>query len=532
VADDDSPPNDRDEQRDASPDAPPDDVGRRGGSPGYEPGKEGYAGISSGALDHIDDLRAARDFAEMIVDTVREALLILDLDLRVKAANESFYQAFGVDPEETVGRLVYDLGNGQWDIPELRELLEDILPSEKVLNDYEVDHEFEGVGRRQMFLNARQLDDHEMILLAIEDVSERRQSERALRESEERFRLLVANAKEYAIFTMDEDARVTMWSPGAERVLGWSREEALGQPGTMIFTEEERAAGVPEQELAKALSEGSALDERWHVRKDGSQFWATGTTVALENGSLRGFAKILRDNTKRKEDEDALRRLNVSLEGRVQARTAKVRELSRALAMAEQEERRRIAHVLHDDLQQVLFGAQLADALGDTERFKEIVAHALELTRSLSHELSPPLLQGEDLEELLRWLAQHARERYGLDVEVEVRGDVRVPEADLRVLLYQLLRELLFNVTKHAGTDRARVIAERTNEHVRLVVEDEGAGFDPAELDEASNVGLGLPSVRERLELVGGELEVASSPDEGTRITITVPVEGEAAERA
>ena len=99
-----------------------------------------------------------------------------------------------------------------------------------------------------------------------------------------------------------------------------------------------------------------------------------------------------------------------------------------------------------------------------------------------------------------------------------------MPEADLRVLLYQAVRELLFNVAEHAGVKRARLMATRTDSHIRLVVEDEGTGFDPAELEEPSNVGLGLPSVRERLEVVGGTVEASSSPGEGTRVTITVPV--------
>jgi PAS domain S-box-containing protein len=109
----------------------------------------------------------------MIVDTVREGLLVLDYDLRVKAANKSFYDGFGVKPEETIGRLVYDLGNGQWDIPDLRALLEDILPREKNIVDYELEHDFENVGERRMLLNARSLNTHRMILLAIEDVTER-----------------------------------------------------------------------------------------------------------------------------------------------------------------------------------------------------------------------------------------------------------------------------------------------------------------------------------------------------------------------
>lgn len=151
-------------------------------APSYDRSKKGYTGISAGILDKVGEIHDARAFAEMIVDTVREGLLVLDYDLRVKAANMSFYNAFGVKPEETIGRLVYDLGNGQWDIPDLRALLEEILPREKTIIDYEIEHDFENVGERLMLLNAHRLNSHQLILLAIEDVTERSKVERSHRE--------------------------------------------------------------------------------------------------------------------------------------------------------------------------------------------------------------------------------------------------------------------------------------------------------------------------------------------------------------
>ncbi|CAN5619048.1 hypothetical protein BH23BAC4_BH23BAC4_11930 [soil metagenome] len=150
--------------------------------PSYDRSQEGYTGISAGILDSVGEIHNARAFAEMIVDTIREGLLVLDYNLRVKAANTSFYTAFGVKPEETIGRLVYDLGNGQWNIPDLRALLEEILPREKTIIDYEIDHDFENVGERLMLLNAHRLNAHQLILLAIEDVTERYQLERGHRE--------------------------------------------------------------------------------------------------------------------------------------------------------------------------------------------------------------------------------------------------------------------------------------------------------------------------------------------------------------
>ncbi len=122
----------------------------------------------------VEDIQ---NFAQNIVDTVREPLLILDAALRVRSANRAFYQAFHVSPEETEGRLIYELGNGQWDIPALRTLLEDIIPQSSVFNGYELEHDFPSIGRRSMLLNARRLragNHTELLVLALEDVTERR----------------------------------------------------------------------------------------------------------------------------------------------------------------------------------------------------------------------------------------------------------------------------------------------------------------------------------------------------------------------
>lgn len=139
---------------------------------------------SSGRKRRGQALPEALAYGQAIVETVREPLLILDGGLRVRSANRSFYQSFRVSPEETEDHLVYELGNRQWDIPKLRELLEEVLPKNTQFEDFEVEHEFATIGRRTMLLNARRLLHEagrgEMILVAIEDISERKQAEEAL----------------------------------------------------------------------------------------------------------------------------------------------------------------------------------------------------------------------------------------------------------------------------------------------------------------------------------------------------------------
>src|SRR4051794_7392667 len=257
--------------------------------------------------------------ADSIVDTVREPMLVLSADLRVRRANRSFYRTFQVTPEETVARLVYDLGNQQWDIPWLRKLLEEVLPQDTAFDDFEVEHDFPAIGRKYMLLNARRIcgkdDQTEFILLAIEDTTERRRAEEARREVESRYTSLVQNIKDHSIFMMDPEGNITTWNAEAERIIGYTEAEVLGRNFSVIFTPEDLQAGMSKQELRLAREDGRAEDERWHVRKDGSRFWALGIVTPMHDagGNLTGFSKILRDMTDRKRAELQLQEQAVAL---------------------------------------------------------------------------------------------------------------------------------------------------------------------------------------------------------------------------
>ncbi|PAP77595.1 GAF domain-containing sensor histidine kinase [Rubrivirga marina] len=218
----------------------------------------------------------------------------------------------------------------------------------------------------------------------------------------------------------------------------------------------------------------------------------------------------------------SLRLLNQDLESRVAERTEEVQGLANALTMAEQEERRRIGHVLHDDLQQVLHGVQMMLAVGDHHRASELVEHASRLTRTLAHELTPPVLHEGTLGELVGWLADQQKDVYGLEVEVDVEDGIPQVDEAVRVLLYGVLREFLFNVVKHAGAHRVLLTVEAAAAAgVRIVVADDGVGFDPLAARRAG--GIGLAGARDRIRLVGGCLDITSAPGAGTRVSIEVP---------
>lgn len=230
----------------------------------------------------------------------------------------------------------------------------------------------------------------------------------------------------------------------------------------------------------------------------------------------------------------------VALKRDVEEKNRQLRRLASALTLAEQRERRRVSQILHDHVQQILYGIQMRSQLialdaAPDERVRDhlaalqtLVAEAIRTTRTLTVELSPPVLQNEGLAAALQWLASHMAEHYGLQVSLEIVTDYQGSNDDLRMLLFQLVRELLFNVVKHAGVQQASVSVAEEGENLVICVADCGRGFDalhrPAG-SSSSGSGFGLYSVRERLALFGGQLQVDAVPGQGVHATVIVPRE-------
>ena len=283
----------------------------------------------------------------------------------------------------------------------------------------------------------------------------------------------------------------------------------------------------------------------------------TGESTRFENGSRemgrwfdvnafrvggdgsRTVGILFKDITDRKRAELELAAMNRDLEDRVRERTRQVRDLAAELTLAEAKERARLAQVLHDDLQQQLYALQFALREARRAQDPEEVSTLLEdvhqrardaiaVSRRTTANLSPPVLRGDGLVEALRWLGSDMRSRYGLEVDVRAPGDLTVPNEAIRVLLFELVRELLFNVVKHANAPDAVVTMHEVDARLTLTVADEGRGFDANRLREeaeegATGTGLGLSGIGRRLRLFGGTMHVTSEIEEGTRVTLEIP---------
>ncbi len=264
-----------------------------------------------------------QNYAQNIVDTVREPLLILDATLRVQSANRAFYQTFHVSSAETEGRLIYELGNGQWDIPDLRTLLEDIVPKSSVFDDFELDHTFPVIGRRVMLLNARKLQaghHGELLVLAMEDVTARKRAEEELLQAGA-LQNAIFNSANFSSIATDEKGVIQIFNVGAERMLGYTAAEVMNKitPADISDPQEviARAAALS-QELATPITPGfqalvfkaargiEDIYELTYIRKDGSRFPAVVSVTALrdDQSAIIGYLLIGTDNTARKQVED------------------------------------------------------------------------------------------------------------------------------------------------------------------------------------------------------------------------------------
>jgi two-component system, chemotaxis family, CheB/CheR fusion protein len=381
-----------------------------------------------------------------------------------------------------------------------------------------------------------------------QDITENYKRAGALQQSEERFRLLVEGAKDYAMFLLDLDNRITFWSKGAQRVFGWTEAEAVGQTGALIFVPEDIKKGAVEEEIGTAMNEGRAPDRRWHLRNDGSRIWVDGVMTRIDDpdGAPRGLAKIARNATDLREAEDELRHAKNEMEQRVIGRTqdllatnaelertmAQRQQLERELLEISEREKRRIGEDLHDMVCQELTATALYLKSSAKQLAKEsppasatldeaagTVNRNVVLARELARGLQAVELTASGLKNALRDLAAQASENAGIKCHFKAARGVRVPDDAVALHLYRIAQEAVTNAMKHSGARNMLISLDRSATHTCVSVADDGKGF----IVKKRGKGLGLHMMRYRANALGGELKIERRRTRGMEITCVIP---------
>ncbi len=400
----------------------------------------------------------------------------------------------------------------------------------------------------------------------LRDMTANQLAEDARRASEEQLRLLIDSLQDYAIFTLDSVGHVTSWNMGGQRLLGYTDEEIIGELFHRFYAAEDLARGKPDHELQVARTTGRSEDESWRVRKDGSQFWCNEIVRPLQaaDGTERGFAKISRDLTDRKQTEEALQRAHDVLEDRVRERTADLAAANAALQVenaerirveqarttllnslvtAQEDERQRIARELHDQLGQNITAlglvlATLKDQAPVGTPQRDMVIRAQQLATRLDEDADRLALElrpsnVEDLG-LLAAVQQHIEEwsaHHKITAEIESVGwsQERLPD-EMETVLYRVIQEAVTNVAKHAQAQHVSIILQQRDNTVLLTIEDDGKGFDLEVIQQRPDAHhhLGLLGMGERITLVDGTLNIETTPGGGTTLYIRVPLSSHA----
>jgi PAS domain S-box-containing protein len=506
----------------------------------------------------------ALDYFQNIVETVREPLVILDSDLRVTGASRSFYRAFSVTKEETEGRLIYELGDRQWDIPALRTLLEEILPEHTQFDGFEVEHEFPRVGRRVILLNARRIISEERnattILLAIEDITDRKREEQILRESEERLQTIIENLHEGLVIS-ELNGQLTHFNQAGLEIHGFSSlEEGLLKIPQFheileISTLDGTVLKFEEWPLARVIAGEYLANYEVRLRRIDKDWQAIisygGAIVKAPNGQPLAFLTST-DITKRKRVEKKLEIYADKLE-------RSNRELQDFAQVA--------SHDLQEPLRKILaFGDRLKSKAGESlneecqDYLQRMVNAAFRMQSLITDLMSFSRIETMGQPFVPTDLGLIARE-VSADLETSVeKASGRLEIEELPTIdadpmqMRQLLQNLIGNSLKYfragvppvvhvysqkldARSPEAMDESALARQLCQILVEDNGIGFDEKYLDriftvfqrlhkkgEYEGTGVGLAICRKIVDRHGGTITARSRPGQGTTFVVTMPV--------
>jgi len=342
------------------------------------------------------------------------------------------------------------------------------------------------------------------------EAAEHKQTAAALRESEERMRLMIENVKDYAVFMLDPSGRIASWNVGVERLLGYSEAEIAGHPFGELYPPEDVEAEKPLQAIVGATDHGAFEDEGLLVRQDGSRFWAVVVVTALcgAEGRMQGFSVAIHDITERKQLENQV------------------------LATSDAE-RRSIGHDLHDVLGQELTGIgflakELEDVLKDRSlpeaaeaaRLVKYVTQAIDRTRGLAKGLTPVELDAEGLMNALGEYARQVAELFRIDCVFQCENPILIEDDTVAVHLYRIAQEAVSNAFRHGKAQRVVIDLRASGNRDLLTITDDGTGI-PSE--PPMDKGMGLRVMAYRAKSIGGTFRIQRGPAGGTVVTCSVP---------
>jgi len=493
-----------------------------------------------------EETGTAREFAENIVDTVREPLMVLDNSLQILSVSKSFHRVFGTRGSDLVGSNVFKIQNGQWDILSLRELLQAILPHEATVDSFELTLQSGDLGQRDMVLNARKIEDgsaeQQLILLALEDVTEQKKTLRAVADREARLSAILDAAPE-AILTIDEHGIVGTFSPGAEDILGYTAEEVIGHNVNMLMPEPDRSRhdGYLEHYIKtgekKIIGIGRETDAG---RKDGSRVPIRLMVSELELDGARHFLGILHDLTLEKKRQAELQRAQ---------KMEAVGQLTGGLA-----------HDFNNLLTVVIGNLELLEMRTDDPKLRELLQEALEasnlgasltsqlLSFSKSQALAPEhVALNELVKTMLPLLERTLDEKINietrladaLDTTLADPGQIESAILNLAINARDSMPEggTLTIETRNVALDADYVAAQvdvTSGDYVCLSVTDTGIGMTPETQSQVfepffttkgprAGSGLGLSMVYGFAKQSGGHVAIYSEIGQGTTVNLFLP---------
>lgn len=350
------------------------------------------------------------------------------------------------------------------------------------------------------------------------DVTEHMRAERALRQSEEAFRKLFEE-NPIGIVLADLDRTITRVNSAVCGMLGYSEGELIGRQLSSLPDSPESWHRAEMARLLRGEIRSFQAETMLRTRR-GQLVWAHLTTSVLrdtENVPFQFFQMVENIQDRKSSEEQVL------------AYQEQLQSLAAELSLSEERERRRIATNLHDRIGQSLAFARLklaglAREQAELKPVQELIEQAIVDTRSLTFELSPPVLYELGLVPALEWLARKIQQEHGIQTRFHDDGQPKPLHENFRVVLFQAVRELLVNVVKHARATHAQVVLRRDGDALRIIIEDDGMGFEVAKIKTETPRSFGLFNVRERVEYLGGRVKIRSENRCGTRVTLIAPL--------